>query len=841
MKAGQLGQGGMAEVFEFRDQYFQRPVAYKTLKVQRRERRHIAEFVREARVMGQLEHPGVVTVHQLLKDPEGMPGITMALAEGETLSVRIQKAEKNQDSWLRSDRVNLFARLVEVVAYAHHERVVHRDLKPSNIIVGQHGEVTLLDWGLAKVVEKAESVSEQDANALAEEKPVYESLQGVIKGTPLYMSPEAAKGQTHLVNEMNDIFALGVILFEMLTCKHLIVGKTAQEILGNAAEGNYHWEILDGLKLPKDLVYILKKCLRTNPYQRYESADALRKDIYAFQNGLWLSDFSRDWMLIFRKWLRRHWFLFLLFIFVLSSLVAPTIWLSRQKKDFDVEVREQMEEMVEIQVEEKQWRNRVMATEGKIKQLDKERSHLETEHQRMDSSLKELQRLREDVERLKRETDFGLAEAQRELLSVEKELAEAERLFRQRVEEFKAHENSEREGMRDRNRELLIDMAPDMATRMREADRQKKEGDWLEAGKIMSLLPGDAHAVEILASHYYAGQVQRIPVDRLEGFGPPGEETIKRADDKGLAVASKRMLLPGVRWVYDLPMTTPAGWLMIGASGEMVFNPQGRKNFEVLATHPVAPLQLRRVGEGLCGLYRPNEAFLQVDLRQPPQRVRLPFEAENVWSDGERLAVSRDDLVMIYQRQGKFLEPGKVKGLSKVQELIKSEPTREPELPAVDSQGLKWLSVDPGSRRVLAAMVPGYAVLRSFLGDPTHEPENWSWNGRRVEKAFASPDGNWILLDREGELTHLQPSRPPRSILLDSGAKAVSLFAIPELNLALVETSQQRLQFYLINVGTCVLEMPGFEHRLTGFWLLNFKSLMFDTEGGPYSFSFEVD
>ena len=207
---GVLGEGGMGKVYLARDEDLHRPVA---LKVSRKsDAEHVARFVAEAQVMGQLHHPGIVPVFELGQSQDQRLFYSMPVVCGETLQdvVKALRAGEPEAArrWSITRLMPLFLQACQAIAYAHEKGVLHRDLKPSNIMVGRHGEVQVLDWGLAKVVRTAGI--EVDLAALGTEV-------GLVMGTPAYMSPEQAQGE--VASERSDVYSLGAILYELLTLK----------------------------------------------------------------------------------------------------------------------------------------------------------------------------------------------------------------------------------------------------------------------------------------------------------------------------------------------------------------------------------------------------------------------------------------------------------------------------------------------------------------------------------------------------------------------------------------------------------------------------------------------
>jgi len=207
----ELGRGGMGEVLAAHDRRIGRDIAIKRMHG-RRSPRAIHRFLREARVQARLQHPAILPVHDLGVDGEGRPYFTMKRLAGVTLEERCTEATAIQPL-LRS-----FAEVVAAIAFAHAKQVVHRDLKPTNIMLGDFGEVYVIDWGLARVLDEADDVGDED-EASRDSRAELATRVGAVLGTPGYMAPEQVRGEP--AGPPADVYALGSILFELLTCEPL--------------------------------------------------------------------------------------------------------------------------------------------------------------------------------------------------------------------------------------------------------------------------------------------------------------------------------------------------------------------------------------------------------------------------------------------------------------------------------------------------------------------------------------------------------------------------------------------------------------------------------------------
>ncbi len=232
------GVGGIGQVWRAHDRHLDREVALKQLLPDAAKNERIAaRFVREARLTGQLEHPGIVPVYELsFGEGSDEPFYTMRLVHGRTLSDAIaahhaRRAEGTADPL---DFVALLAAFVAVcntIAYAHSRGVLHRDLKGDNVVLGDFGEVIVLDWGLAKLVDQPDDVGDPIApDPAAVDNPTL-TRQGEVVGTPAYMAPEQAEGRLDWIDHRTDIFGLGAILYEVLTGRPPFVGDDTIDVL----------------------------------------------------------------------------------------------------------------------------------------------------------------------------------------------------------------------------------------------------------------------------------------------------------------------------------------------------------------------------------------------------------------------------------------------------------------------------------------------------------------------------------------------------------------------------------------------------------------------------------
>jgi serine/threonine-protein kinase len=310
-------KGGIGQVWLARDAALGREVALKELRPDRAPDPNTwARFVEEARITGQLEHPGIVPIYELMKRPGGdVPFYTMRFIRGRTLSEAIsayhERRVRGEAGPLdRAALLNAFVSVCHAVAYAHSRGVVHRDLKGQNVVLGDFGEVMVLDWGLAKVVGRTApgpGAEEGPAPVPIADDPAREETQdGRIQGTPAYMAPEQAAGRAGAIGPPTDIYALGAILYEILAGQPPFQGTTTADLLRHVINDAPRPPREVDPAVPRALEAVCLKALAKRPEDRYPTADALTLDVKRWLADEPVSVYRAPWTTRLGRWARRH-------------------------------------------------------------------------------------------------------------------------------------------------------------------------------------------------------------------------------------------------------------------------------------------------------------------------------------------------------------------------------------------------------------------------------------------------------------------------------------------------------------------------------------------------------
>ncbi len=267
----ELGRGAMGAVFKARDPQIGRTVAIKTILIAGLTADELVQykqrFYREAQTAGQVNHPGIITIHDIAEDEKGQPYLVMEYVDGVTLHRMLRPAHSGHlpERLPLDQTLDLAAQVAEALDFAHRRGVVHRDIKPGNIIVTAEGRAKITDFGIAKFT---------DAEA---------TRTTTVLGTPAYMAPEQLRGGT--VDGRSDLFSLGAMLYWILTGQKPFPGEDLTSVSFKVVYTDPAKPTEVVPELPKDLDTVLSRCLAKNPVDRYQSAKDLASDLASIRAG----------------------------------------------------------------------------------------------------------------------------------------------------------------------------------------------------------------------------------------------------------------------------------------------------------------------------------------------------------------------------------------------------------------------------------------------------------------------------------------------------------------------------------------------------------------------------
>ncbi len=290
------GRGGMGRVLSVWDRRMAREVALKELlpdTVARRgsdpdtgvaRQRVIARFLKEAQVTGRLQHPGIIPVHEIGERADGTLYYTMKFVRGKTLRQAIRDAQTLEE---RMDLLPHYVDMCQAMAYAHAHGVIHRDLKPSNVMIGEFGETLVIDWGLAKETDSAEETGENGAGPVitSERNSPGLTMDGQLIGTPHYMAPEQAAGQHHALDARTDVYALGAVLYQLLTGSRPFESLSRLDVIQTVVKDAPPSPESLCPQIPAALATICKRAMAREPSARYHTARELADEVLRFQSG----------------------------------------------------------------------------------------------------------------------------------------------------------------------------------------------------------------------------------------------------------------------------------------------------------------------------------------------------------------------------------------------------------------------------------------------------------------------------------------------------------------------------------------------------------------------------
>jgi serine/threonine protein kinase len=351
-------QGGLGQVSIAEDTELGRQVAFKEIQQPfAHSPEYRSRFIIEARITGNLEHPGIVPVYGLGQYPDGRPYYAMRWIQGECLTDALERfhgrrkasggrparrllADPEQKLELRR-LLERFMSVCETVEYAHSRGIIHRDIKPGNIMLGQYGETLVVDWGLAKTVEKDPEQSDEPAILPPQGAEGYaETQDGSAVGTPAYMSPEQAAGQLDLIGRATDVYSLGATLYALLTGRAPFdapgSASAFQAVMSQIQKGDFPRPRQIEPGVPRPLEAICLKAMALSPIDRYESPKALAMDLEAWLADEPVSVYQERALERLARWSRLHraWTQAgAAALVVIAVLAIAAVWIIDQQRD----------------------------------------------------------------------------------------------------------------------------------------------------------------------------------------------------------------------------------------------------------------------------------------------------------------------------------------------------------------------------------------------------------------------------------------------------------------------------------------------------------------------------
>jgi serine/threonine protein kinase len=326
---GEIARGGMGVVYAAHDRDLGRDVAVKVIAPEHADPDVASRLLREARIIARLEHPGIVPVHDVGTLPDGRVYYAMKLVSGKRLDDIAREGRPLRE------RLRLFLRLCEPVAFAHAHGVIHRDLKPENVMVGPFGEVLVMDWGVAKQRGEAELTPGAPAGAgSAAAAAAGDTAHGTVLGTPAYMAPEQARGEVDRVDARADVHALGGVLHFLLTGR--APGRSPADPsavtrtwAGRPAPNGGGRPFAEAPRdVPAALQAVCRKALAPDPAGRYGRVEDLAADVSRFLEGEPVGAYPEGpWQKGVRVAVRYRVPILLVLAYVLAR--AALLWLAR--------------------------------------------------------------------------------------------------------------------------------------------------------------------------------------------------------------------------------------------------------------------------------------------------------------------------------------------------------------------------------------------------------------------------------------------------------------------------------------------------------------------------------
>ncbi len=329
---GEIARGGMGAILKVWDEDLRRHLAMKVVLGKAEsgdtppvDRRVLARFLEEAQATGQLDHPGIVPVHELGLDSDGRVYFTMKLVKGRDLRAIFELVFEEKVGWNETRALGVLLKVCEAMAYAHEKGVIHRDLKPTNVMVGDFGEVFVMDWGLARVLGRKDThdirlqvegtpltsikTERREEREGTPDSPLF-TMDGDIVGTPAYMPPEQARGEVERLSPRSDVYSIGAMLYHLLARQVPYVPPgarfTNRTVLARVVEGPPTPLHAIRKDVPSELEALCEKAMARDPEQRYRDTSVLAEDLAAYIENRVVRAYETGAIAEARKWILRN-------------------------------------------------------------------------------------------------------------------------------------------------------------------------------------------------------------------------------------------------------------------------------------------------------------------------------------------------------------------------------------------------------------------------------------------------------------------------------------------------------------------------------------------------------